>query len=52
VTNFPEAPVSILRSTGRFDGAKGDGVLVVGQRLTPLAVGAETHVDVTLNVKK
>jgi hypothetical protein len=51
VTHFPEAPVSIVRGTGRFDGAKGDGI-ISGQRLTPLNVGAETYVDVTLNVKK
>jgi hypothetical protein len=51
VTNFPDAPVSIVRGTGRFDGAKGDGI-IAGQRLTPLAVGAETYVDVTLNIKK
>jgi hypothetical protein len=51
VTNFPDAPVSIVRGTGRFDGAKGDGT-IGGQRLTPLAVGAETYIDVTLNIKK
>jgi hypothetical protein len=51
VTNFPDAPVSIVRGTGRFDGAKGDGI-TGGQRLTPLAVGAETYQDVTLNIKK
>jgi hypothetical protein len=27
VTNFPEAPVSIVHGTGRFDGAKGDGII-------------------------
>jgi hypothetical protein len=51
VTNFPEAPVSIVHGTGRFDGAKGDGI-TGGQRLTPLAVGAETYQDATLNIKK
>jgi hypothetical protein len=51
VTNFPDAPVSIVRGTGRFDGAKGDGI-IGGQRLTPLVVGAETYIDVTLNIKK
>jgi hypothetical protein len=51
VTNFPEAPVSIQRGTGRFNGATGDGV-GSGQRLTPLAVGAELYIDVALNVKK
>jgi hypothetical protein len=51
VTNFPEAPISILRGTGRFEGAKGDGT-AIGARLTPLAAGAELYSDVTLNLKK
>jgi len=51
VTIFPEAPVTVLRGTGRFDGAKGDGTLS-GARLTPLAAGAEVYLDATLNVKK
>ena len=51
VTTFPDAPVSIVRGTGRFDGARGDGT-ISGQRLTPLAVGAETYVDAALNIKK
>jgi hypothetical protein len=50
-TIFPEAPVMIVRGTGRFDGAKGDGSQS-GARLTPLASGAELYVDTTLNVKK
>jgi hypothetical protein len=52
LTNFPDAPVSIVRGTGHFDGAKGDGI-VGGQRLTGLLiVGAETYLDVTLKIKK
>jgi hypothetical protein len=51
ITNFPEAPVSIVRGSGRFNGATGDGA-GSGQRLTPLTVGAELYIDVTLNVKK
>jgi hypothetical protein len=51
VTNFPQAPVSILRGTGRFDGAKGDGT-GSGARLTPLATGAEVFYDFVLDVKK
>jgi len=51
ITNFPEAPVSVLRGTGRFEGAKGDGTSI-GARLTPLAVGAELYSDVVINVKK
>jgi hypothetical protein len=51
VTNFPQAPVSILHGTGRFEGAKGDGT-GSGARLTPLATGAEVFYDFVLNVKK
>jgi hypothetical protein len=50
-TVFPEAPVSVLRGTGRFEGAKGDGTSG-GARLTPLASGAELYTDVVINVKK
>jgi hypothetical protein len=50
-TVFPETPVSVLRGTGRFEGAKGDGTLS-GARVTPLAVGAELYGDVVINVKK
>jgi hypothetical protein len=50
-TDFPEAPVTILRGTGRFDGAKGEGT-GTGARLTPLAAGAEVYYDFVLNVKK
>jgi hypothetical protein len=51
VTIFPEAPVSVLGGTGRFEGAKGDGTSI-GARLTPLAVGAELYADHVINVKK
>jgi hypothetical protein len=50
-TIFPEAPLAIVRGTGRFDGAKGDGSQS-GARLTPLASGAELYIDAVLNVKK
>jgi hypothetical protein len=50
-TIFPEAPISVLGGTGRFQGAKGDGTST-GARLTPLAVGAELYLDVVINVKK
>ena len=50
-TVFPEAPVSVLRGTGRFEGAKGDGTLT-GVRVTPLAAGAELYNDFVINVKK
>ena len=50
-TIFPEAPVLVLRGTGRFNGATGDGTLS-GMRVTPLAVGADLFVDVNINLKK
>jgi hypothetical protein len=50
-TIFPDAPLSVLRGTGRFEGAKGDGSQS-GARLTPLAAGAELYVDAVINVKK
>jgi hypothetical protein len=50
-TVFPEAPVSVLRGTGRLEGAKGDGTLT-GARVTPLAAGAELYNDFVINVKK
>jgi hypothetical protein len=50
-TIFPDAPVSVLRGTGRFEGAKGDGTSV-GARLTPQTVGAEVYTDVVINIKK
>ena len=50
-TIFPETAVMVLRGTGRFEGAKGDGTLS-GMRLTPLAVGADLYVDVSINLRK
>jgi hypothetical protein len=50
-TIFPETRVSVLRGTGRFEGATGDGTLS-GMRVTPLAVGADLFVDVNINLKK
>jgi hypothetical protein len=50
-TIFPEFPVSVLRGTGRFEGAKGDGSQT-GARMTPLSAGAELYADVVINVKK
>src|ERR1700733_4964108 len=50
-TIFPETRVLVLRGTGRFDGATGDGTLS-GMRVTPLAVGADLFVDVNINLKK
>jgi hypothetical protein len=50
-TIFPEAALSVLGGTGRFEGAKGEGTSN-GARLTPLAAGAELYVDAVINVKK
>ncbi|SHN78003.1 hypothetical protein [Bradyrhizobium erythrophlei] len=50
-TIFPETAVSVLRGTGRFEGAKGDGTLS-GMRISPLAVGADLYVDVIVNLRK
>jgi hypothetical protein len=49
-TLFPEAPVTIMRGTGRFEGANGDGTFK-GQ-LTPFAVGANLYADVVINLRK
>jgi hypothetical protein len=51
-TIFPETTdVVVLRGTGRFEGAKGDGAMS-GMRVTPLAVGADLYEDVSINLKK
>jgi hypothetical protein len=50
-TIFPEFPVSVLRGTGRFEGAKGDGSQT-GVRLTPLSAGGDFYADLVINVKK
>jgi len=50
-TIFSEAPVSVLRGTGRFEGAKGDGT-GSGARVGPLATGADLYSDYVINVKK
>ena len=51
VTTFPEAPLSVVRGTGKWEGAKGDGSQN-GARLTPLASGAELYADAVINLKK
>jgi hypothetical protein len=50
-TVFPETPISVLRGTGRFEGAKGDGTSA-GARVTPLMSGAELYNDFVINLKK
>ena len=50
-TIFLESPVTVLGGKGRFEGAKGDGTLS-GQRLAPLATGADNYLDIAINVKK
>lgn len=49
-TLFPEAPVTVLRGTGRFDGARGDGIFK-GQ-LMPFELGANLYADVVITLKK
>ena len=48
-TLFPEAPVTVLRGTGRFEGTSGDGTFK-GQ-LMPFALGANLYADVVINLK-
>jgi hypothetical protein len=48
---FPEVPVVVLRGNGRFEGIKGNGTFK-GQRVTPLAVGADLYADVVINLRK
>ena len=43
--------ITVLDGKGRFEGAKGDGV-VTGARLNPLNVGAILYLDTTINIKK
>ena len=49
-TLFPEAPVTVLRGTGRFEGTSGDGTFK-GQ-LMPFDLGANLYADVVINLKK
>lgn len=49
-TLFPETQVVVLRGTGRFEGATGEGTFK-GQ-LMPLALGANLYADVEINLKK
>ena len=50
-TVFPEFPISVIRGTGRFEGATGDGTQTA-VRVAPIAVGVHLIADVVLNVKK
>jgi hypothetical protein len=50
-TIFPEFPISVIRGTGRFEGATGDGTQT-GVRVAPISVGAHLVADVVINVKK
>jgi hypothetical protein len=49
-TLFPEAPVTVLHGTGRFEGISGDGTFK-GQ-LMPFALGANLYADVVINLKR
>jgi hypothetical protein len=48
-TAFPEAPIAVLKSTGRFAGVSGDGTFK-GQ-LTPFSLGENLYGDVVINLK-
>jgi hypothetical protein len=48
-TVFPETSVSVLRGTGRFEDAKGDGTST-GKRMAPLATGTELYVDFAISL--
>jgi hypothetical protein len=43
--------ISVIGGTGRFAGAKGEGV-VTGSRPAQLAAGVELYNDITINLKK
>jgi hypothetical protein len=46
-----KGPITIIRGTGKFAGAKGDGIFQ-GARMQPdLATGAETYTDIVINLK-
>jgi hypothetical protein len=49
--NYPDAPLTVLRGTGRFAGAKGDGTSK-GERLTGSGVGALFTGEMVINIKK
>jgi len=49
-TLFPEAPVTVIRGTGRFEGLKGEGTFR-GQR-APLTAGADLVADVAIVLRK
>jgi hypothetical protein len=49
-TLFPEAPVTVLRGTGRFEGTSGDGTFK-GQ-LMPFALGANLYADVEIRIRR
>lgn len=48
-TQFPEAPVSVLRGSGRFEGARGHGTFK-GQ-LMPFDLGGDIYADVVINLE-
>ncbi len=49
-TRFPEAPVTVLRGTGRFEGVRGEGSFK-GQ-LMPFDLGGNLYADVVINLEK
>jgi hypothetical protein len=46
-----QGTVTVLAGKGRFEGAKGDGT-ITGERIVPLAGGADLYQDLVINVKK
>jgi hypothetical protein len=46
-----QGTLTVLGGKGRFEGAKGEGT-INGERLVPLATGADLYLDLVINVKK
>jgi hypothetical protein len=46
-----QGTVTVLGGKGKYEGAKGDGT-ITGERIVPLAAGADLYQDLVINVKK
>jgi hypothetical protein len=46
-----QGTVTVLGGKGKYEGAKGDGT-ISGERIVPLAAGADLYQDLVVNVKK
>jgi hypothetical protein len=51
-TVFPEFPITVVRGTDKFEGAKGEGTQTGLRMLPQPSAGADLFVDVTLNLTK